>query len=130
VQPIYGDNTLGPITYVVCKPNGVCWVERKLDPRINLDPWAPMEGTAVRYAADPDHGNWTGEVAIPWKILSDPQHGMPKLLRFNFTQHIASTGESASWAGPVDFGRDDSFMGLLYLREQTTPGMKDERVKE
>ena len=32
-------------------------------------------------------------------------------------QHQASTGESASWAGPVDHGRDDAFMGLLHLRE-------------
>ena len=28
-----------------------------------------------------------------------------------------ATGESASWAGPIDFGRDESFMGLLYLRD-------------
>jgi hypothetical protein len=33
------------------------------------------------------------------------------------------TGESSSWAGPVDFGRDDSFTGLLLLRETETPGM-------
>jgi hypothetical protein len=45
------------------------------------------------------------------------------LLRFNFAQHVHTTGQSATWAGPVDFGRDDSFMGLLYLREPNNPGM-------
>jgi hypothetical protein len=45
------------------------------------------------------------------------------VLRFNFIQHKHSTGESASWAGPLDFGRDDAFMGLLYLREPDAPGM-------
>ena len=45
------------------------------------------------------------------------------MLRFNYAEHHDKTGESASWAGPIDFGRDDSFMGLLYVRESSTPGM-------
>jgi hypothetical protein len=48
---------------------------------------------------------------------------MPVMLRFNFTQHRADTGESASWAGPVDFGRDDAFTGLLFLQEIESPGV-------
>ena len=48
----------------------------------------------------------------------------PTLLRFNFSQHKAATGESATWAGPVDFRRDEAFMGLLYLR---SPGQNDVR---
>ena len=60
---------------------------------------------------------------MPWRVLSDPKLGAPALLRFNFAQHRHATGESASWAGPVDFGRDDAFMGALYLRLPNVPGM-------
>jgi hypothetical protein len=122
IQPLYADNTAGPILHVVCKPHGH-WVERKLDPRTNVDPWQAVEGAAVRYAWSMEDNDWRGEVAIPWKALIDPQRGRPTVLRFNFVQHKHSTGESASWAGPLDFGRDDSFMGLLYLREPDAPGM-------
>ena len=37
----------------------------------------------------------------------DGSRQRPVMLRLNFSQHRATTGESASWAGPVDFGRDD-----------------------
>ena len=47
----------------------------------------------------------------------------PVLLRFNFVQHKDATGESSSWAGPQDFGRDDAFSGLLQVREVDRPGM-------
>lgn len=50
---------------------------------------------------------------------SDP----PALLRFNFVQHRTTTGESASWCGPVDFGRDDALMGALILRDPEDPGI-------
>lgn len=119
IQPVYENNTLGPILHVVCKPNGSSWVERKLDPRLNANPWEPFESTGIRYASSTGGERWTGEVAVPWKILADPKLGVPTLLRFNFAQHRSATGESASWAGPVDFGRDDSFMGLLHRH---TPG--------
>ncbi|HEX4054912.1 MAG TPA: hypothetical protein VHX86_11660 [Tepidisphaeraceae bacterium] len=123
VQPIYDDNSLGPLTYVVCKPNGVCMVKRRLDPRMNADPWREIDGTAVRYSADPRQGAWPGEVAIPWQLLLNGNSVKPRLLRFNFIQHMQSNGESASWAGPIDFDRDDSFMGLLYLQELSAPGL-------
>jgi hypothetical protein len=124
VQPIYDDNTLGPILHVAFKPNGADWVERKLDPKQHVDPWQPLEGSNIRYASTLAEGVWRGEVAIPWNAIRDPQKGMPKLLRFQFAQHNHTTGQSASWAGPVDHARDDAFTGLLYLREPDTPGMR------
>jgi hypothetical protein len=36
------------------------------------------------------------------------------------------TGESASWAGPVDSGRDEHFTGLLFLRDPANPGRRQE----
>ena len=119
VQPVYRDNTVGPILHLVCKPSGGHWVERKLDPRTHADPWQALEGAGIRYAATMDGDTWRGEVAIPWKAINDGDKGMPVLLRFNFVQHQAATGQSASWAGPIDFGRDDAFMGLLYLRQNS-----------
>ena len=47
------------------------------------------------------------------------------MLRFNFVQHRGDTGESASWAGPIDFGRDESLTGLLFIRDTRPPGMAD-----
>jgi len=38
-------------------------------------------------------------------------------LRFNFIQHQNSTGQSASWAGPIDQSRDGKMAGLLLLKE-------------
>jgi hypothetical protein len=113
IQPVYRDNTLGPTLHMICKPNFSIWTERRGDLR---SAWEPFEGAGVRYAAAVEGPKWTGEVAIPWKMLADPKLGVPTLLRFNFAQHRAATGESASWAGPVDFGRDDSFTGLIHLR--------------
>ena len=37
--------------------------------------------------------------------------------RTALAQHRSTTGESSSWAGPIDFGRDDSFMGALQIRQ-------------
>jgi len=128
IQPVYADNTLGPILHVVCKPNGSNWVERKLDPRLNADPWEPYEGTGTRYAAQLAGDKWTGELAIPWKVLDSKDHGRPTLLRFNFVQHRSAFGESASWAGPVDFGRDDALTGLLILK-YPLPGQPGDAVQ-
>jgi hypothetical protein len=122
IQPVYADNSHGPIMHLVCKPNGH-WVERKMDPKAFADPWQAFEGTGVRYAATMDGSDWRGEVAIPWKSINDPGKGLPVMLRFNFIQHREETGESASWAGPVDFGRDDALSGILFLREVSTPGV-------
>lgn len=123
IQPIYDDNTMGPLTYIACKPNGVCMVRRRLDPRTNIDPWRETDGTAVRYAADPQQSAWTGEVAIPWRLLLNGNTARPRILKFNFIQHQNASGQSASWAGPIDFDQDESLMGLLYLQDLTAPGL-------
>jgi hypothetical protein len=124
VQPVFADNTLGPVLHVVCKTNGQ-WVERKMDPRLYADPWQPFVGADIRYAGTMDDADWRGEIAIPWKaITGDETRGRPVMLRFNFTQHKAMTGESSTWAGPVDYGRDENLTGLLILREPSTPGMR------
>jgi len=122
VQPVYNDNTVGPVLHVVLKPTGGSWVERKNPSPLARDPWQPVEGAGIYYASTLD-ADWRGEVRIPWKAITDPDKGRPRLLRFNFAQHKTSTGESATWAGPVDFARDDAFMGLLYLRESDEPGI-------
>jgi hypothetical protein len=121
VQPIYADNSVGPLLHVVCKPAGH-WVEKRMDERQFADPWQSFEGTGIRYAATLAGQDWRAEVAIPWKAMSAPDKPRPVALRFNFTHHRHDIGESASWAGPIDFGRDDSFMGVLVLREPETPG--------
>ena len=119
IQPVYPDNTLGPVTHLVFKPHGQLFVESKLDRHVSAVPWQTVQGADIRYAAAPVvNGVWKGELAIPWSLLNDAKHQdvRPTLLRFNFAQHKTSTGESSSWAGPVDFGRDEAFMGLLELR--------------
>lgn len=122
-EPIYEDGSTGPLLHIVCKPGGNAWTERKLDPRLAPDPWQPFD-SGVRYAGTLDDAEtWRGEVAIPWKAFADPSRGRPAALRFNFAQHKPATGESATWAGPVDFGRDSRITGLIYLRELDRPGM-------
>lgn len=124
VQPVYADNRVGPVLHVICKPSGVTWIERKLDPKLHANPWQPFEGSGIRFASTLQDSDWRGEIAIPWRAITDDLEGKrPKLLRFNFVQHKNATGESASWAGPVDFGRDDSFTGILVLSDPNTPGM-------
>jgi hypothetical protein len=124
IQAVYPDGSMGPLLHVALKPNASCWVERKLDPHVYIDPWQAFESNGVRYHPLVQGNDWQGEVAIPWKAISDAsKKDRPVMLRFNFSQHKTTTGESASWAGPVDFGRDDQFMGLLFLREQNNPGM-------
>jgi hypothetical protein len=124
VQAVYDDNTVSPVTYLACKPNGVCVVKRRVQAPDHSNSWLQTDGTLVRYASDHKGDSWTGEMAIPWRLLldADPRH--PRLLRFNFIQHRADTGESASWAGPVDSDLDDAYMGLLFLREIAQPGMR------
>jgi hypothetical protein len=118
VQPMYADNSIGPLLNVTCKTTGTLWVERKLDARVNFNPWTPLEGSKVRYAASLDDARiWRGELAIPWTAVNDPTKGRPTLLRVNFSAHNRSNGESGSWAGPVDYGRDENFMGMIYLRD-------------
>jgi hypothetical protein len=114
IQPIYIDNSTGPTLHVVCKPGGN-WVEQQANP---AGPWQPFEASGVRYASsvDPAAKVWRGELAIPWRAIQSQGHGRPALLRFNFLQHHNSTGQSASWAGPIDQSRDGSLTGLLLLK--------------
>jgi hypothetical protein len=115
IQPIYTDNTTGPLLHIVCKPGG-SWVEQQPNPN---DAWQPFEASGVRYASSVDPGIkvWRGETAIPWRAIQSPNHGRPALLRFNFIQHQNSTGQSASWAGPIDQSRDGKIAGLLVLKD-------------
>jgi hypothetical protein len=124
IQPIYDDNTLGPVTYLACKPNGVCVVRSRRTEGGDAapNPWREIDGTSLRYASDPEKDSWGGELAIPWKLLTGNSPKVPHLLRFNFIQHRAGSGESASWAGPIDFDQDESMMGLLFIRDTTSPG--------
>lgn len=122
IQPIGADNAPGPVLHVVCKPNGSTWVERKaaadaLGGQSRRDLWKDLNGAGVHYAALMPPNAWQGEVAIPWSAIVGEEGRAPSLLRFNFIQHKAATGESASWAGPIDFGPDQAIMGLLYLRD-------------
>ncbi len=114
-QPVYADDALGSTLHVVCKVGGV-WIERQRAD--GTGGWQPFEGTPLRYAAtvDPTTGTWRGEMAIPWRSLVNGR-GRPSLLRFNFAQHVHATGESATWAGPVDQSRQTAMAGLLVLRD-------------
>lgn len=126
VQSVYEDGTTGPLLHVAVKPGGNVWVERRLDPRFHVNPWENFN-PAVRYASTVETTIWRGELAIPWSSLvaeeknaefqSKGQPNRPVFLKLNFIQHKRSTGESASWAGPVDIGRDDRFTGVLILKE-------------
>ena len=116
IQPVYRDNSLGPVLHVVCKPNGSDWAERKGDNTGFGDDWRATEGAGLRYATTTAGGRWRGELGIPWKLINAAQKDSPVLLRFNFCQHRQQNCESSSWCGPVDFGRDQNLMGVLYLR--------------
>jgi hypothetical protein len=115
IQPIYIDNSTGPTLHIVAKPSGE-WVEQQTTPN---GKWEPFEAGGVRYASGVDARKqvWRGELAIPWRAIQSPRHGRPALLRFNFIQHQNSTGQSASWAGPIDQSRDGNIAGLVVLKE-------------
>ena len=121
VQAVYADGKLGPVLHIACKPNGGLWPERKLDLTEGADDaWDLFDG-GLRYACTVDKGDWRGEVAIPWRAIHPPNYvegpnRLPVMLRFNFTQHQHATGTSATWAGPIDHGRDDTFTGVLVLK--------------
>lgn len=121
LQPVYGDNSVGPAVHLVCKPSSSFWAEVKNG--TGGESWRPLADGGIRYACTVEGSIWRGEMAIPWNLIAESSKGIPRLLRFNFTQHSQATGQSASWAGPIDFGRDDAFMGLLMLRTPRSPGM-------
>jgi hypothetical protein len=131
VQPVYRQpGNVGQIVHLVVKPNGQVAAAIKPSPKNQKlfgTNYKAVLGTNVRYGYALEGNIWRGELAIPLDLINDKEHqGMkPMLMRFNLVQHKQTTGESSSWAGPLDFGRDDSFMGLLYLRDITSPGMGD-----
>jgi len=133
IQPVYdkpGD--LGQIVHIVCKPKSQIVISTRHSPKNQKllgNAFKEVVGAEVRYATSVDlQQTWRGELAIPWELINDKDHvgQQPRLLRFNFSQYKQSTGESASWAGPIDYARDDSFMGLLHLRDLKSPGMAAE----
>jgi hypothetical protein len=128
IQGIDNNGAPGPVLHVVCKPNGSIWVERKnpASPDAEGQEWTEVEAR-IPYKSRQESDRWQGEVSIPWKAVLDTAAKRgdvepPTLLRFNFVQHRHATAESASWCGPVDFGRDESLMGILYLRDPREPG--------
>jgi hypothetical protein len=124
IQPLDANGAAGSVLHVICKPNGAVIVERKAVNSNQSIAWQSVEGAAVRYASNSPKGAWDGEIAIPWSLIAGQTAQPPPFLRFNFTQHHGASGESASWAGPLDYGRDDAFMGLLYVRgtNRQSPG--------
>jgi len=115
LQPILLSGQKGQVFHIVCKPNGTITFERKTSEQDPASPWAAVYGAEIRYAVNAMQPTWNGEVAIPWSLLLGKSTETPRLMRFNFSQHMADTGQSASWAGPVDYGGDEAFMGLLHL---------------
>jgi hypothetical protein len=121
VQAQWPDGSTSPAVHVVVKPRGATWTERQSDGPSPADDWIAID-TPIRYAATLHAGDWRGELAIPWPLLCPSHKDTPVALRFNFVQHLGQTGESDSWSGPIDFGRDQRFMGLLVLRSTDRAG--------
>jgi hypothetical protein len=108
----------GAVLHVVLKPSGH-WVERKAGEDAS---WQPAEAPGLRYAAAWPDGVWRGEIAIPWASITGAGQPWPRALRFNFARHTHADGRSASWAGPVDSGRDERFTGLLLIADAPRAG--------
>jgi hypothetical protein len=129
IQPIYATpGDVGQVVHLVCKPTGAVLITTRHSPknqRLLGTAFNPILGANVEVANSVEGAVWRGELKIPWELINDKDHQgqRPSLMRFNFVQHKHATGESSSWAGPIDYGRDDSFMGLLFLRDTRSPGM-------
>ena len=128
LQPIFASGA-GPLFHLAFKPRGQLEVFRRLDPRLNVNPWQAFGSTDIRYATNVTNAVWRGEVMIPWDSLLPPGKTgeRPLLLRMNFLQHRGRTGESASWAGPVDLVREDPLMGLVQVRKTEAKGFVPNR---
>jgi len=122
VQAVFADGSVSLPIHVAFKPNGGIWAERKVAENM----WDAFD-SGVRYATSNDsvagQSAWRGEFAIPFRSLQSATTSgsnvpaVPVMLRFNFAQHQHINGVSATWAGPVDHGRDDAFTGALVLVE-------------
>jgi hypothetical protein len=129
IQPVYATpGDVGQIVHIVCKPRGQMVISTKNSPRnqrLQGNAYKPVVGANVMLANAVDGSVWRGELKIPWELINDADHkgAQPRLMRFNLVQYKQSSGESSSWAGPIDYGQDDTFMGLLYLRDIKSPGM-------
>ena len=107
VQPVV-DGEAGAALHVVLRPNGQAIAER-----LESEAWTPFAarlGYAARHERD---GTWRGELTIPWASLGGSGANVPELLRFNFSHTRGRSGLAASWAGPIDFGRDVNIAGAL-----------------
>ena len=132
IQPVWsrpqGPAVEGPLLLVVCKPDGA-FARRRGDRRRQVEPWQNFE-SGLRYAATVDAGGvWRAEVTLPWQALRTAgldAGGVPDLLRFNLAHHDGQSGQSTSWAGPVDSGSDESFTGALVLRRDGKAGFSDQ----
>lgn len=79
-----------------------------------------LPGERVLYASGVKDGVWRAEMRIPAALLgSELKDGTQ--LEFQLVRHDGETGESASWAGPVD--RDyEGLRGLLLIVERMPKG--------
>lgn len=126
IQPVWGiagDPIDGPLLHIVAKPQNA-FVRRSSDRRIEAEVWQAFESD-LRYAATVDEeGVWRAELTLPWSALR--REGLtvetfdqrPMLLRFNLSHHDAATGQSGSWAGPVDHSRDPELTGAIVIGER------------
>jgi hypothetical protein len=122
IQPVYADDTTGPVTHVVCTPGGITVEHKAGDGPDSRWTAAEVGGIRIARTIDPKTRLWRAELAIPWRELVTGGRGRPGLLRFNFVQHRHDTGESASWAGPLYESRQPGMAGLLVVRESAGTG--------
>jgi hypothetical protein len=113
LQPVYGD-VEGPQFLITLKPRGQVQIKR----RLANSAWEAMGGADVLYASNVTNAIWRGEVMIPFEAIAPANVAgiRPTYLKLNFLQHRGRTGESASWAGPIDQIVDQPLTGLLQIR--------------
>ena len=129
VQPHFdqqGDEHIGRAMQIVLKPTGNVIAQQQPDRATAGSDWQDVRSNlAFATSVQSTTGVWRGELTIPWDAFEDaPADGnLPSLVRLNITHHVGETGESTSWAGPVDYGNDLSITGALVLRKPQPVGM-------
>lgn len=85
--------------------------------------------TTVKYAGAVEAGVWRAELRIPASMLVKGELTADTTLEFNLIRHDPETGESASWAGPLD--RDyQPLRGVILLVDRiTTPEKRGGRIR-